>query len=53
MLEVHGRNFVDELVRDDYKDSVTEILKNVLKGMRWQILSSHCSHPETMLLKFY
>ncbi len=33
MLEVHGQNLVDEFVRDDYKDSVTEILKNVLKGI--------------------
>ncbi len=33
MLEVNGRNLVDEFVRDDYKDSVTEILKNALKGI--------------------
>ncbi len=33
MLEVHGRNLVDKFVRDDYKDSVTEILKNALKGI--------------------
>ena len=33
MSEVHGRNLVDEFVRDDYKDSVTEILKNALKGI--------------------
>ena len=33
MLEVHGRSLVDEFVRDDYKDSVTEILNNALKGI--------------------
>ena len=33
MLEVHGRNLVEDFVRDDYKDSVTEILKNALKGI--------------------
>jgi len=33
MLEVHGRSLVDDFVRDDYKDSVTEILKNALKGI--------------------
>ena len=34
MLEVHGQNLVDEFVRDDYKDSITEILKNALKGIK-------------------
>lgn len=33
MLEVHGRSLVDDFVRDDYKDSVTEILNNALKGI--------------------